>query len=321
MLTVSKYPVENSGNIKNCLPGFLPIIVQFERRDGVLISVSQGTDNTCNLTLAGDLRPAVNVGEYVYFFSEGFEHIYDVSAEVLEITYDNIGDETTFRVDENFIEVTDNGYCNYLQDWLVEGQLVNVNNNAILQYRATLSDDGQANGNINFDISIPVDLLKQEIKFSGGEIVESRIKYLLQYRESYRNFRSEPYILINEVPIINTYSVIANENERFVQKFDVPILWTGYENGLIFLHSDANSTDKRLVAYFDELDINQDAITEANFLRSFRYTDYGFLLLHAKDAENFPLNDNTQFIRFNMEIDNIPDYFIDDYDNIDYFSL
>lgn len=320
MLTISKYPVENSGTIKNCLPGFLPIIVEMERRDGIILALSEGTDITCQLLLAGDLRGIVNVGESVYFYSVGIEYTYDVSSEVLEITYDALNDETTIRVAENFIENTTSGYCNYKQDWYVEGQLVNADNPAILAYRATLTDDGKPNGNINFDVSIPVDLLSQPMKLQGGQIVESRIKYLLKYRESYRNNRSIPYTLLNDIPIINTYSIFNTPNETFVQKFDTPVMWLGYPNAIAFLHSDANSLDKRLVAYFDELDINTDVITADNFIRSFRYTDYGFLLLHTKDVENFILNDNTQFVQIKMQIDNIPDYFNEDYSPIDYFA-
>lgn len=316
-LALNTYPVfTKDGIIYNIFPGYMPLNVTFIRQDVAIVGISQGANNKVLITINSDLTDLVDIGEGVYVYSVGATYTYDVAAKVLDFNWTGVNTELT--IDATFIEISSGGYCNYLQDWLTEVQLVDESNSDILLFNATLSDDGDSAGNVSIDVSIIVDLLDQYIREIGREVEEGRIKFKVQYRESYRDNRDNAYTLIDDTPLIVYFGAEDVKPETFVNAFDNPVLWSGYLTGISFLHSDANYATQRIRIEFDELDINKDNITTGNLIRQFEDGNHGFLFVSNNDIPEFSFNENTRFGRLKAIAGAIPDFRNPDFETPDF---
>jgi hypothetical protein len=196
-LTLTNYPVTvDSGRINNTFAGFQPVALDFKREDIQINSVGSGANNKAEIVITGDITGDVLVGEFVYLYAVGSTYIYDVSAEVLEISYS--APDTTILIDADFIEISSTGYLNYKHDYFVQCQLVNPDNTDIKVYKSEISDVGTPAGIVSVNLNPPVDLLKNEILTNSGEVSDGRIKFKAQYREVWRDNENEAYILIDD---------------------------------------------------------------------------------------------------------------------------
>jgi hypothetical protein len=304
-ISLVSYPVTiNSGIINNIVPGFQNIFIEFKREDIAVVSISQGTNNTIVVEIAGDLSSSILVGDWVYLYSQGSTYLYDLSAEVLEVT---VPGNTNVRIDSQFIEASTGGYLNYKQNWFLESKLVNPDNNNILEYPSLFANDGNANGEIKVSVSPLVDALSSQILSNSGEITEARNIAQLMYREVWREDDTQVFVLLAETPIIVTYSADSQGAEKFINDFDLPVYWAGYPFSIMFHHSKQNYVGKSLIVDYDELDINNDLISSDNSLVNFSSSEYGFLQVNFTDNLN-AISDNTKFLKININESSLADF-------------
>ena len=316
-VTLTKYPViSESGKVKNIFAGFDAVEVEFFRKDFDLISVSQGVDNKILINVpAADITSDLNVGEWLYLSANGNTFDYDNSYQIIDISFANPNTEITVKGD--FVENA-SGYINYKQNWFLESKLVDPNNGLIFAYPSLLQNDGNPNGEVNVNVSMLVDFLKNDILETSQEITTSRKNCRLEYREVWRENQTEDFVDIAGVdPIIIIFSAENTEVESFVSNFELPRMWAGYPFNLNLLHSTANYPGERFVVKFDELDINKANITTENNLSIFAPSDFGILQTNFEDKTKI-IESNTKYIKFNASVSTIGDYKAGDYKTGDY---
>lgn len=318
-VTLTKYPVTiSSGKVRNIFAGFNPVELEFKREDLAIVDVSQGVDNKILISITGDITANLNIGEYVYLYSVGTSYIYNGSFQIIDLDFSSPNTEIT--VEGDFIEVSTGGYCNYKQNWYLEAKLVDPNNNDIKVYPQLLQNDGNPNGLIEVNTSMLVDYLKNEIKETSQQIYNSRKSCQVMYREVYREDDNDTFTLVNQTPIIIIFASEDKEIEDFICGFDTPRLYAGYPFWINLLHSTFNYSGMRVKMLFDELDINEKAITLNNLLKYFNASDNGILQSNFNDNVNV-INANTKFIRFGANSSGSADYQTGDYNDTDYLTI
>lgn len=318
-VSLVSYPVTiSSGKVRNIFAGFAPVELEFKREDTDIVDVSQGADNKILISILGNITGSLNVGEWVYLYSEGVTYIYDGSFQILDVTFSNPNTEIT--VDGDYIEAGTPGYCNYKQNWYLECKLVNPDNNDIKAYPQLLQNDGNPNGEIKVNTSMIVDFLKNEIKETSQQILNSRKECKVMYRESWREDDTDTFTLVDETPIVIVFAAENAEIESFANGFEYPRIYAGYPFCINLIHSKNNESGKRIKVNFDELDINQTSITTNNLLINFNQYDFGILQANLEDNIK-TLESNTRFIKFNAESNGAADYETGDYDDTDYLTI
>lgn len=308
----------DTGIVNNVFPGYSPVLIKFKREDIEVISVGAGANNKLLITVVGDITSAISIPESVYLYSSDSSHTYDLSAELLDINFTGVNTELT--IDADFINITAGGYLNYLQDWLCECQLIDPTNNDIKVFKPILADDGNNFGEVEIDVSIIVDQLTQEFKTIGGEVTEGRIEFNVEFRESWRDNRDENFTLINDYPIIIVFSEELIKPETFINQLTPPILWSGYINGISFLHSNQNYAGETINIIFDELDINKEILTSDGDSTRFNIGDFGFLFVSTEDAPSFQFNQYTKYLRLKAITQGAADFASPDFDTPDFVT-
>ena len=318
-VALTSYPVvTSSGKVRNIFAGFQAVELGFKREDIQIVSVSSGAGAKILIDVLGDITGSLNVGEWLYLYSEGATFTYDGSFQILTVVFSSPNTEIT--VEGSFIEVTSSGYVNYKQNWFLEAKLVNPDNNDILNYPQLLQNDGNPNGEIEVNTSMLVDFLKNEIFITSQEITESRQECKVMYRESWREDDTDTFTLIDQEPIIIIFAAEDSEIEDFVNGFEIPRMWDGYPFFLNLLHSLENYVGERVTVTFDELDINQDNIIIDNALINFGTSDFGILQTNFNDKVKV-IEDNTRFVKFNANTSDAADYETGDYVDTDYLTI
>lgn len=310
-LTLIEYPVSViNGITNNVFAGFLQCEIKFKREDLQIESVVSGIDEKIEVIISTDLTSYLNIGDAIHLYAVGDSgYIYDDNGEIIDIT------STSITVNIAFIEVASVGYINYLKNYYVELRPVNSDNQNIKVLTFSLKDDGDTSGNIIIDVSIVNDKNKQIFKDGSAELLESRIKFNVEYRQVYEG-SSESFVLIDD-PIILVYATEQMQVEEFINDFEYPEIYKGYDSGVILCHSDSNnSIYSSIDLLYDELDLNFDNITTDNELSSFDANDIGFLF--SKIPKELTFNANTHYIKIKGEFAFLPDYDSNDYDNDDY---
>lgn len=313
------YPVVTaSGKVYNIFPGFSSVELQFKREDLAIVSISQGTDNRIVVTVSGDITSSLAIGEWFYLYAEGVSHIYEGVYQVYDISFSS--PNTVIEIDDQYIQAATTGYINYKQNWYLEAKLVDKDNNLILKYPALLQNDGSPDGIVTINTSMLVDFLKNEILSASGELVNAREECKVMYREVWREDDTQSFTLVDEYPIVIIFSADETEIEDFINSFEFPRLYEGYDFFLNFLHSLENETGKRIQVTFDELDINKTNITTNNLLVDFNVDDFGILQANFEDNPN-PIDDDTRYIVFNANTSSQADYETGDYNDNDYQTI
>lgn len=318
-ISLIDYPVQTiSGKIYNIFPGFKATEIELKREDIQIENVTSGVDNKALITIPSiDLTAYLNDNEYIYLYAIGSTFEYNGVFKILTVVFNS--PDTEITIDTDFIEIATSGYINYKQNYFVEYKLVNIDNNTILQYPNILSDDGNSEGVIKLSVSQPVDYLKTEFLETSGIVAKGQNIFKVMYREVYRENGSDNFTLIDEIPIILIYSADTFEIETFVNGFEYPKIWAGYENIIAFLHSLNNNENFSTNISFNELDINKDVLTSDNNLCVFDNNDFGILQAVFNDNTKV-IESNTKYIQFTANTSVLPDYDPDDYDSDDYLT-
>lgn len=305
-LTLISSPVTTDGGVtNNIFAGFLPVKYQFKREDLQITAVGSGINNNIQISTPIDLSSTLSVGKSVYIYAEGDsgDYTYDDSGLVTAV------DAVSVTIDIDYIESASSGYINYLFNYYVEGQLVNVDNNDVKILKFSIKDDGDAAGNIYIDVSIARDQLYQVYEWITGDINEERIKFKLQYRQVYDG-SSESFTLIDE-EIILVYAPETPNIENFLSPFEYPTIYQGYNAGITLCHSNMNNDELGLVFTFDTLDINQNALVSGTAIKSISANEYGLIFVDfEKDTS---VHADTEYIQFNAAFVVLPDYQAGDY--------
>lgn len=318
-VSLTTYPVYiASGKVYNIFPGFSPVELEFKREDLAIISISQGTDNHILVTVSGDITSSLAVGEWFYLYAVGASHVYEDVYQVYDITFSS--PNTIIEIDAQYIQAATIGYINYKQNWYMEAKLVDKDNNLILKYPALLQNDGSPDGIVTINTSMLVDFLKNEILSSSGELTNARDECKVMYREIWREDDTAVFTLVDEDPIVIIFSADETEIEYFINSFEFPRMYEGYDFFLNFLHSLENESGKRINVTFDELDINKINITTGNLLVDFNVDDFGILQANFADNAN-PIDDDTRYIVFNANTSNKADFLTGDFDDNDFQTI
>ena len=309
-LSLINTPVTPTDNV---LAGFLPQLLEFKREDITVIDVTQGANNTILVRVTGDITSDIAAGESVYLYSQGLTSDYDGSGVVISAVF--AAGQTTLNIDIQFVEIANGGYMNYLQEWFVEVELVDIGNTnkSILPY--TIRDDGTPSGIASVDISAANDLNEEVFPLVGGVGVESRQKFTAKYRESWRGNNEQAYTLTGEDYIVQ-FSTEELANNEIVNDFEIPRLYIGYPAAIAFIHSDLNFTDK-VGLRIDELDLNKNNIITDTQIRQFGAGAYGYLYGGSEDVQ-IELNQNTEYLRIKYASEPLADYKAGDYKAGDY---
>ena len=318
-ITLISYPVTIfSGKVRNIFAGFAPVEIELSRKDIDIVSVSQGNDNKVLISVAGNIVSALKIGEWVYLYSETSTYIYDGSFQILGLTFSSPNTEIT--IDTEYIDGSSIGYCNYKQNWFLESKLVNVENNDILAYPQILQNDGNPNGQIFVNTSMLVDFLRNEMKTTSQQILKSRAKCKVMYREVWRENSTNSFTLIDEIPIIIIFAAENYEIESFVNGFDIPKIYDGYPFAINLIHSNENNVNERINITFDELDINKDPLTIYNPLFQFKNTDFGILQANFLDSPKI-IDMSTHFLNYFAATSVLPDFETGDFDDNDFQTI
>lgn len=298
-IVLTENPVQTiSGVVNNLFAGFEPVEFKFKREDEQIAGVGAGTDNKLLINTLSDLSTYLNVGDFVYVYSEGLTYTYDLSAAIIEIT------ANTITIDSDFIEGTSSGYINYYKNYYLEAQLVNVDNSDIQVLPFSLQDDGDNAGNITIDVSLANDKNIQFFEFVTQELTASRILFKVQYREVW-DISDNGFTLIND-EIILAYATQQMEVETFVNDLDEPKIWKGYPFGVILAHSSQNSDDEGLEFVYDELDINQTVLTSDNALASIDSDDEGLIFINIDKDTVYDAD--AEYITLKASYTTLPDF-------------
>ncbi len=318
-VTLTSYPVvTSSGKVRNIFAGFSAVELEFKREDIQIVDISQGANNKILISITGDITGNLNIGEWVYLFSQGATFTYDNNYQIIDVAFSSPNTEIT--VNGEYIESSVSGYVNYKQNWFLESKLVNIDNNNILNYPQLLQNDGNPNGEVEVNTSMLADFLKNEILLSSQEITEGRQDCKIMYREVWREDDTQSFILVDQEPIIIIFAAENSEIEDFVNGFEIPKMWNGYPFLLNILHSLENSVGQRIDVTFDELDVNEDNIVIDNPLINFNPSDFGILQANFNDNVKV-IEDDTRFMRFNANSSGSADYETGDYDDTDYLTI
>jgi hypothetical protein len=314
-VTLISYPVTiSSGKVRNIFAGFNAVELEFKREDIAIINGDQSAGSNFRIYVAGDIRPSLNVGEWVYVYTEGTTYTYDGSFQIVELALDLTN--TRIELDTAFIENTTGGYLNYKQNWFLESKLVSPTNSLVKKYPRELESNGNPNGVVRVNTSMLVDFLKNEILENSGEVIKGREDCKVMWREVWREDDTQVFALIDQDPIIITYAAEDAEIEQFINGFDVPKLYAGYPFYINLLHSVEN-TSERISVSFNELDINAANISLDNLIVDFDIADFGFLQANFEDKTK-EIEGNTRFITFNANTSSLADYDPDDFESTDY---
>jgi len=317
-VTLSSYPVTvESGIVNNIFAGFSSCNIVLNRQDLQIISIAQGVDDKIKITVLGDLRSSLIVNEWIYLQSQGSSFLYIGLYKISTVVF--VTPNTEITVIGDYIESTISGYINYKQNWYLEAKIVNPENTLIQIYPQILQNDGSPEGIIDIDITMLVDYLLNEIKDTSQEILNARVQAQMMYREVYRENSTDPFILLNETPIIIIFAAENSEIENIVNGFDEPRIYDGYPFFINILHSNQNNIGEIPVLQFDELDINKGNLTTNNHIYAFNSYDYG--ILQGNFNNNIlPISANTEYIKF-VGLISFADYATYDYDDDDYLTI
>ena len=302
-LTLVNNPVTINGSTTNNLfAGFEDVEFTFKREDLQIVSIGAGIDSKLLITVGLDLTAILSTGDEIYLFAPS-------SVANSNFKYDGVYtietiNATEILCEELFIEASESGYINYLPNYFVEAELVNVDNSDIKVIPFRLKDDGDLAGNININVSIANDLNELEFVSNSSELTDARIKFKMQYRQVYDG-SSESFTLISDEIILYFGTEQPEQIETLISAFDEPKIYKGYDSGIIYLHSDSNTPEPLLFIRYEQLDLNKDTLVGVQDLKQYDTgTEYGQLLSILPGSTI--LNANTKYIRFSSQFGRIP---------------
>jgi hypothetical protein len=303
-LTLVTNPVGSA--TKKLFAGFGAINFEFKREDLAIDDIENGTGGA-QINVSSDLTSYLSEGDSIYVYSQGADYTYNGLATILSIT------STDITVDMPYIQSATGGYINYFKNYYVELQCVNATLPEVNILPFTMQSDGDAEGNINIDVSVAVDQLTQRGAIVQGQIPESSVEFEVRYRQVYTG-SSESYTLIDSKLLVVLYCTETPAENEILNSFDLPKLFLGYPGAIVIANNNAILGETKELVY-SELDINQTAIASGS-LGSEGTVFNGFILW--KWLANASVNSKTKYIDFNLLIGGAADFADPDFDSPDF---
>lgn len=315
-LTLTTNPVETIGGVvNNIFPGFEKTEFVFNREDLAVISITSGSGTYIKITVLGDYSSIISENDSVYIYAEGTTYTYNETGGVQSVSFGGVN--TDIEVDVDFIEnASTNAYMNYLKNYYVEMQLVNVDNPDIKVIPFSLKDNGTSSGTITIDVSLPNYLNSIEFDYSTGQLSDMIVKFKAQYRQVYDG-SSESFTLVGD-EIILVFATEQPEIEAFISQFDYPELYEGYPAGVVLCHSDQNNDTSALQLTYDELDINQNDVVLSNSISTLISGEHGLIFA---DITGVSIDSKTEYIRFNGTFVSLADFLGADFLGADFATV
>ncbi len=292
-LTEIDYPVTGSfGSYQNTFPSQKPLYANFNRKDGLMASVSSGTNSKLRIEFSTALG-SINVGQFVTFESDGYPL---QSAKVLVLV-----DSTTIDVDVPFTSGNAaNGFVNYKRNYILEIRYVladsSSNDQAAIELIEDYSQKANArNGDIKANISTPSQLLVADFDISGGTASGLSITYKIQFRESFEGERAGTWISpVLDIAILLVHGSMSITAGEYTDPNIIKRYFKGFPLVYSFIYSainDEGSNSIRLV--LSQFDISQSLISESDVATAVNLN--GVYILSV-DTTGF--DEDTAFLKF-----------------------
>ena len=302
-LEIITNPAVNATNLK---AGFEAIDFIMKREDLAIIDIEAGTGGI-KINHVGDLSSYLTAGDSVYVYAEGTNYVYDGIGKVVSVV------STELTLDIPFIEAAAGGYINYFKSYYAEMQLVHPNNDDINLLPFTLQSDGDAAGNVIFDLSIINDLNSQVDVIANSFLTESRKEFQIKYRQVYTG-SSESFVLISNKNISVLYTVETPEQDEIINGFEVPKLYLGYDSALIVAHLD---TIQDLVeVIYNVLDANNTVLDDGTLGEISENGNNG-LYMFKFDGDTV-ISETAKYLEFTALFTELGEYDATDYNATEY---
>ena len=292
-LTEINYPVTGEvGTYKNTFPSQKPLYANFNRKDGLINSISSGTNSKVRIEFTSAFG-SINIGQFVIFQSDGYLL---QSSKVLAIV-----NATTIDVDTDFTSANAaNGFVNYNRNYYLEIRYVAAGSGSGDQNATEILEDfsqvtNAKNGDIKANISSPGQLITPDFEIENGVAANLFQSYKIQFRESYEGNRSGVWISPTvDVSIMLVHAskdfvvdsfTDANTIKRFIKGF--PLVYSLIYSAI----NDSGSNELRVV--LSQYDISQTLISN---------DDVGIIVnmngVYILSVDTDSLDVDTAFIKF-----------------------
>jgi len=306
MLTLVTNPIGTAAS--KMFAAFQKCEIVFKREDIAIIDIEAGTGGA-KVNHAGDLTSLLVAGDVIYIYSEGVNYTYNGVFEILAI----VAGEITLNTP--YIESATGGYANYLKNYFVELQCVNSTLSDVNLLPFSLESDGDAAGNITFDVSIVGELLTQRGEISQGVISNSENEFEIKYREVYDG-SANGFTLVDSKLFIIMFAIDTPTEDTILNQLDEPILVLGYE-GAIVVAKKAMGAGSSVEMPYNELDINKEVITSGTLGQLSAEVNGFYIWKWLKTAS---VNSSTKYIEFNFKVNGIYDFATPDFAYPDFLT-
>ncbi len=292
-LTEIDYPVTGTvGTYQNTFPSQKPLYANFNRKDGLMASISSGTNSKVRIEMSVAYG-SINVGQFVTFESDGYLL---QSAKVLALPT-----ATSLEVDVPFSSVNAaNGFVNYKRNYYLEIRYVAPDSASDDQSASEIMEDfsqlaNARNGDIQANISAPAQLIAPDFEIQNGVAANLFQTYKIQFRESYEGARSEAWIS----PVLDIAIMLVHASVDVVaDSFTDPTITKRFIKGFPLVYSliysainDSGNNDLRVV--LSQYDIGQMLISEADVVI---ISNMNGVYILSIDTDGFDVD--TAFLKF-----------------------
>lgn len=267
-ITQVNYPVTGSvGTYRNIFPSQRALNIDFLRRDGLISTISSGTDGNTRLELSAAYDVDLAVGDYVTWFSDAYTLRTNRVTELV--------DASTFDVDNPFNStVATNGFVNYRKQWFLEARFVAKDTPTDEQDAVLAIDDysqipSARDGSLSLDCSLPGDLLTPDFEVETGLATGLFTEFKVQFRESYSTDRAKTWV--SPTPDVPIMLVLGTQTMPFNDFTDTTVLqkrfiWS-YPYLFTYVYSMINDNADNVVTFnLLQYDISKNLIdTQAGY--------------------------------------------------------
>ena len=243
MITLISTPIEGAeGTYKNVFPSQSPVDYNFNRKDGVITSITSGADNKVNIVSSVAFTDIV-AGDFVTWETDTYQL---VSTRVI-----NVISPTSIEVDRTFFSTNvGNGWINFKKRWYLEARFVRPLTATdeqtalpVVDYEAVLSSS--KSGDVVLDVSVLSDLIDPVLDLSTTEQDSFSSVFKVQYRESWEGNRAELWTSPTpDVPVLLIHGSREIPSDAFIdESLYSRKMWRGYPVYVSYSHSAINDQD------------------------------------------------------------------------------
>lgn len=243
------YPVTGAlGSYRNVFPSQRALNINFSRKDGLIDTISSGTDGNTRLELTAAYDAGLAVGDYVTWYSDSYTLRTNRVTEIVNAT--------TFDVDNPFSSTdATNGYVNYRKQWFLEARFVakdtaSNDQDAVLVIADYSQIPSARDGSLSLDCSLPGDLLTPDFDPLGGG-TESNLftEFKVQFRESYSTDRTKTWV--SPTPDVPIMLVLGSQTMPWNDFTDANVsqgrFYYGYIYAFTYIYSSINDNGANII--------------------------------------------------------------------------